>query len=62
MTQVSNDRAVIELAKLIMSLDDSCPDIGWGKSWQTAIEEALAKLDLTATDITPAVAAVRRRR
>lgn len=42
--QVSNETAVIEVAKLIMADDNSNPDIGWGKSWRQCVDEAISRL------------------
>lgn len=44
--QVSNETAVIEVAKLVMAYDNSNPDIGWGKSWRQCVDEAIKKLDI----------------
>lgn len=51
MKNVSNEKAIYELAKALNDLADACPDVGIGLSFDYYIDQAIMKLGLTKSDV-----------
>lgn len=51
MTMDEKTKAISVIADLIKRLDDANPDIGWGMSRRTAVDQALARMGWSHMDV-----------
>jgi len=51
MTKLEKNNVVRVVAAKIKELDDAYPDVGWGKSWISCVDGALAELGWKRSDV-----------